>query len=80
MIMITGGMGFIGLHAARALLDLGEDVIITRYREDRLPSFLVPYLNKRLFIETVDVLQAESLLGAGKSTRSPGLCIWRLPV
>lgn len=73
MIMITGGMGFIGLHAARALLDLGEDVIITRYREDRLPSFLVPYLNKRLFIETVDVLQAESLLGAGKKHAVTGL-------
>lgn len=73
MIMITGGMGFIGLHAARALLDLGEDVIITRYREDRLPSFLVPYLNKRLFIETVDVLQAESLLGVGKKHAVTGL-------
>ncbi|HEX6467521.1 MAG TPA: NAD-dependent epimerase/dehydratase family protein [Streptosporangiaceae bacterium] len=32
MILLTGGLGFIGSHAARALLDLGEDVVVTRHR------------------------------------------------
>jgi nucleoside-diphosphate-sugar epimerase len=26
MILVTGGMGFIGQHTARALLDLGESI------------------------------------------------------
>ena len=38
MQMITGGMGFIGLHTAKAFLDAGEDVVITRYRSHRLPK------------------------------------------
>ena len=40
MQMITGGMGFIGLHASKAFLDAGEDVVITRYRSHRIPSYL----------------------------------------
>ena len=30
--LITGGMGFIGLHTARAFLDAGEDVVITYFQ------------------------------------------------
>jgi UDP-glucose 4-epimerase len=37
MILITGGMGFIGLHTAQRFLDAGEDVVITRYRTWRGP-------------------------------------------
>src|SRR5688572_16644783 len=29
MILITGGMGFIGLHTARSLVDMGEQVVLT---------------------------------------------------
>ena len=38
--LITGGMGFIGLHTARAFLDAGEDVVITYFQTWREPSFL----------------------------------------
>ena len=38
--LLIGGMGFIGLHTARGLLDAGEDVVLTRFRSWRLPSFL----------------------------------------
>ena len=31
-ILITGGMGFIGLHAAKAFVDAGEDVVVTYYQ------------------------------------------------
>lgn len=40
MILITGGLGFIGLHTARAFLDAGESVVLTRYRSARVPEFL----------------------------------------
>ena len=38
-VLITGGMGFTGLHTARALLDAGEDVVITWYQTWREPDF-----------------------------------------
>ena len=40
MILITGGLGSIGSHTARALLDLGEPVVLTAHRSTRLPEFL----------------------------------------
>ena len=32
MILIVGGMGFIGLHTARRFLDAGENVVITQFQ------------------------------------------------
>jgi UDP-glucose 4-epimerase len=66
MILITGGLGFIGLNTARAFLEAGEDVVLTRYRTQREPEFLTPHLGRRAFIESVDVLDAASLLEAGR--------------
>jgi nucleoside-diphosphate-sugar epimerase len=36
MILITGGLGFIGLHMASALLDMGETCVLTT------PSYRYP--------------------------------------
>ena len=55
MHLVTGGLGFIGLHTARALLDRGEDVVLTQYRVAREPDFIKPELGKRAFIEQLDV-------------------------
>lgn len=55
MILITGGMGFIGVHVAQVLLARGEEVVITHYRTRRLPPFLEGELGKRLMVETLDV-------------------------
>ena len=35
MILITGGLGFIGLHTARRFLDVGEQVVLTQYKMRR---------------------------------------------
>jgi nucleoside-diphosphate-sugar epimerase len=64
MILITGGMGFIGLHTARRLLDAGEDVVITRYRTWREPDFLKDQYGKRVQIESVDTTSHHDVLGA----------------
>lgn len=40
MILITGGLGSIGSHTARALLDLGETVVVTAHRSTDVPEFL----------------------------------------
>ncbi|MSQ28044.1 MAG: NAD(P)-dependent oxidoreductase [Dehalococcoidia bacterium] len=54
MILITGGMGFIGLHTARQFVDVGEEVVITRYSSWREPSFIKDEYGKRVQIERVD--------------------------
>ncbi len=62
MILITGGMGFIGLHTARRFLDAGEDVVLTRYRAWREPAFLRGELGSRVPVEMLDLADGWALL------------------
>ena len=55
MILIIGGMGFIGLHTARRLVESGERVVITRHSSHRLPDRLKADVGTRVFIERMDV-------------------------
>jgi UDP-glucose 4-epimerase len=64
--LITGGMGFIGLHTARAFLDAGEDVVITHFQTWREPSFIKAEYHKRVQIEKVDVTDRDGLMALGK--------------
>lgn len=50
MILITGGLGFIGVHTVQALLDAGETCVLTQYRNKLIPSFLAEEIGKRIFI------------------------------
>jgi UDP-glucose 4-epimerase len=73
MILITGGLGFIGLHTARSLLDLGEDVVLTQYRVAREPDFIKDELGKRAFIEQLDVTDGAALMEIGKRHEITGI-------
>src|SRR2546427_10611594 len=64
--LITGGMGFIGLHTARAFLDAGEDVVITYFQTWREPSFMKDEYHKRVQIEKAEVTDRDSLMALGK--------------
>ena len=55
MILLIGGMGFIGMHTAELLLDAGESVVLTVHRARREPSFLTEHLGTRAFVEQYDV-------------------------
>jgi UDP-glucose 4-epimerase len=61
MILITGGLGFIGLHTAAAFLDAGESVVVTRHRSSRIPDFLIGQLDRRLFVEPADITDDQAL-------------------
>ncbi|GIH21228.1 NAD-dependent epimerase/dehydratase family protein [Rugosimonospora africana] len=66
MILVTGGLGFIGLNTARALLDAGETCVLTRHRTARQPDFIRTELGRRVFIEQLDVSDPAALLELGR--------------
>lgn len=72
-------MGFIGLHTARAFLDAGEDIVVTRYRTTRRPSFIAEELGKRLFIEEVDMTDGARLLEAAGRHNVTGIVHLAVP-
>lgn len=67
--LITGGLGFIGLHTARAMLDLGEDVVLTQYRVSREPDFIKDELGRRVKVEQLDVTDRSRLDEIGRTHR-----------
>ncbi|TMR92891.1 NAD-dependent epimerase/dehydratase family protein [Nonomuraea basaltis] len=58
MILITGGLGMIGAHTARALADLGHQVVVTTHRRSEVPSFLAG----RVSVEPLDVTDRDAFL------------------
>src|SRR5690348_7713860 len=69
MILITGGLGFIGSHTARALLDLGESCVLVQRREPAPPPYLAGEVGRRVFVEQVDLDDRAAFLDIG--TRHP---------
>jgi UDP-glucose 4-epimerase len=66
MQLITGGMGFIGLHTAHALLEMGEICVLTQYRVKRVPDFIQEEIGKRVFVEQLDITDHSALLKLGR--------------
>jgi UDP-glucose 4-epimerase len=69
MILVTGGLGFIGSHTARALLDLGESCLLVQRRPAALPAAFEREADKHVFAEQVDISDREKFLEIG--TRHP---------
>ena len=57
MILITGGGGFIGLNTARALVDMGQEVLLVRRHAFQLPSFLTQYADKQVKVAECDIVE-----------------------
>jgi nucleoside-diphosphate-sugar epimerase len=73
MILITGGLGSIGSHTARALLDLGQSVVLTAHRSTQLPEFLAGEPGDRVVVEPLDTVDEAAFLAIGKRHEITGI-------
>ncbi|HEX6801450.1 MAG TPA: NAD-dependent epimerase/dehydratase family protein, partial [Candidatus Binatia bacterium] len=79
MILITGGLGFIGLHTARRFMDVGEPVVLSQYRVRREPDFIKAEIGKRAFIETLDVTSANDVIDVVRKHKVTGIVHLAVP-
>jgi UDP-glucose 4-epimerase len=73
MILITGGLGFIGSHVTRALLDLDETCLVTRRRTTPLPDFLAEEGRGLLLSDPLDVTDRDAFLRLGERHAVTGI-------
>lgn len=73
MILITGGLGFIGSHTARALLEEGESCVVVQRRDPVLPDDLAKEAGQRVFAEQADITDLAALLAIGERHKITGV-------
>ena len=73
MILVTGGLGFVGLHTTRALLEVGETCVLVQRREPVLPDDLAGEAGRRVFCERADVTDLAALLDIGARHKITGI-------
>jgi UDP-glucose 4-epimerase len=77
--LLIGGMGFIGLHTARAFLDAGQDVVVTYLQNRREPDFLQPDLGTRVLVEQLDVTDAHAVSSVIQKHQPEGIVYLAVP-
>src|SRR4051794_3077222 len=70
MILVTGGLGFIGRHTVRALLDLGESCVLVQRRTPEVPAELV---GEQVVAEQADIVDPAALLAVGERHKITGI-------
>lgn len=61
MILVTGGLGFLGCNLAKLLCDAGEAVLLTSNRNTEVPSLIAPFLGKNLKVAPLDITARENV-------------------
>src|SRR5258708_30006726 len=73
MILITGGLGFIGSHTTAALLDLGESCVLVQRRAPAVPGALADEVGRRVFVEQADIGDRRAFLEIRKRHKITGI-------
>ncbi|MFS0703367.1 NAD-dependent epimerase/dehydratase family protein [Cellulomonas sp. 179-A 9B4 NHS] len=63
MILVTGGLGFIGSHTVRALVDAGEECVLLQRRSPQVPPHLA---DLPVHVVQADVADLDALLAVGR--------------
>ena len=58
MILIVGGMGFIGMNTALRLVDVGETIVIGQHSAHRIPESLKDKVGGQVHTARMDVANA----------------------
>jgi len=61
MIMITGGMGFLGSSIAKLLCEQGKKILVTVHKQTTLAPFLECYREKNLLMTPLDITDLEKV-------------------
>jgi UDP-glucose 4-epimerase len=70
MILITGGLGFIGSHTVRALLELGEGCVLVQRRTAEVPA---SFADEQVAVEQADITDLTALLDIGTRHKITGI-------
>ena len=74
-ILVVGGLnGFVGSNTTEALVNLGQNCIVTRHKRPEIPKFLQPHIDdKRVIIEEADATSYEDLRKIGEKHQIDGI-------
>jgi UDP-glucose 4-epimerase len=70
MILVTGGLGFIGTHTVQALLDEGEGCVLVQRRPAEVPA---SFATAEVAVEQADVTDLTALLEVGTRHKITGI-------
>ncbi|MGP8075210.1 MAG: NAD-dependent epimerase/dehydratase family protein [Thermoplasmata archaeon] len=73
MILVVGGLGWVGSNTAEALVELGYDCVIPRHKTAEVPRFLEKYVGGRVLIETADATSATDIQQIGRKHKIEGI-------
>jgi len=73
MILITGGLGFLGANLAQILCAAGEQVLATSNRNVHVPNFLEPFVGKNLKVAPLDITSLEKVAAAVSDFKITGV-------
>jgi nucleoside-diphosphate-sugar epimerase len=72
MILVVGGLnGFIGSNTTEALVEQGQDCVVTRHKNTEVPRFLQKHIDHRhVIIESADSTSIAELRKMARDTTS----------
>lgn len=70
MILVTGGLGFIGSHTVRALTDAGEECVLLQRRTPQVPPHMA---DLPIHVVQADVADLDALLAVGRQYPITGI-------